>query len=412
MKIAIVHPSLAVRGGAEQVVLWLAEELSRRGYGVTIITTDFDARLYGPREGRPYAILTLPLGGYTYDPVQYLRAGWALRGVLEGFDCVNPHNFPAYVWVAVARALNPRIARTLWFCEEPVRWFYPQVCNRHMLELRRRKGEGVDRWPRWPRWRRTVSNFRQRLRNWRWGLARVMDRWAVRRLDRVLANSAFIAGQVQAIFGVPARPCLLGIPIHRFNGQGEVAQPLPPAPYVLTVTRLFPEKNVENILAALVVLREQGALPFRRYVIAGDGPLRSALETTAARWGLRDAVEFTGPVSDARLAALYRHASLVVYLPLDETFGLVFLEAALCKRAVLGPNHGGPTELIQHGVTGLQVDPLNPREIAQALVYSLSRPDLLRQYGEAGHQRTLQAFTFAHFVDRFEAEIRDLLRGR
>ncbi len=400
MKVAIVHPSLAVRGGAENVVMWLAHELHRRGHSVSVVTTDYDEGLYGPRNALSFQVLTFPLGGYTLDPTAFLRAGWRLRHVLAGFDWINPHNFPAYIWAYVARIANPRLGPIVWFCEEPVRGFYPEVCNPHVLALQRRNGVSAD--PR-PRWRRRVSE----LRNWRWELARVMDRCIVPRLRGVVANSEFIASEVRQIFGVPAAACHLGIPEDRFTHLAD--GPPSEGPYLFTVSRLFPEKNLTTILAAVQLLRERGALPFRRYLIAGDGPLRAPLEATARAWGLGDVVEFTGAVSDARLATLYRHAALIIYLPLDETFGLVFLEAALLRRPVLGPDHGGPAEIVRHGVTGLQVDPLDPERIAEAIVEAFRDPHRLAAWGEEGHRLTMREYTFRRFVDRFDAAVRPLV---
>ncbi len=383
--------------------MWLARELQHRGVGVTVITSDYDEQLYGPQDALPFRMLTLPLGGYAVDPAAFLRAGWKLRHVLADFDWINPHNFPAYVWAYLARVVNPRLPPIVWFCEEPVRWFYPEVCNPHVLELRRRSDPSADRRPGW---RRHASALWQRV-NWRWHLARVMDRWTVPRLNGVVANSAFIAAEVRQIFGVPAATCHLGIPEERFTHLGD--GPTPEGPYLLMVSRLFPEKNVETVLAAVRLLRARGPLPFRRCVIAGDGPLRTPLESTARRWGLGDVVEFAGLVSDARLATLYRHAALVVYLPLDETFGLVFLEAALYRRPVLGPNHGGPAEIVRHNVTGLQVDPLDPERVAGAIGEAFRDPRRLAAWGEEGYRLMMQEYTFRNFVDRFDAAVRPMI---
>lgn len=404
MNMALVHPSLAVRGGAEHVVLWLADELHRRGHRVTVITSDFDPALYGSPRARPYSLVILPLGGYNADPAMILRAGWLLRRVLSEFDWVNPHNFPAYIWTHLARLANPEIGPIVWFCEEPVRWFYPEVCNSHFLELRRRTA-GRDHGPSWRRW---ASAARARIHNPRWELARVLDRWTVPRLDGIVANSEFIAGQIRQIFGRDAFASHLGIPLHRFNSPHEDIPPVE-GPYLLTVSRLYPEKNLATVLAALRLLKTRGPLPFRRFVIVGDGPLRPELEGTARAWGLEDVVAFAGSVSDAALAAFYRHTELVVYLPLDETFGLVFLEAALHRKAVLGPNHGGPAEIISHGVTGLQVDPLDPEAIADAVEEALRDPHRRDAWGEEGYRLAMRRYTVDRFVDRFEEAVRRIL---
>lgn len=95
MRIAIVHPSLAVKGGAESVVIWFVEELARRGHEVTVFTSDYDDVFFGAPATKPFSIVIQDLGGYEINPLKFIRAGWRLRHQLAGFDWVNPHNFPA-----------------------------------------------------------------------------------------------------------------------------------------------------------------------------------------------------------------------------------------------------------------------------------------------------------------------------
>lgn len=398
MRIAIVHPSLATKGGAENVVMWLAAELARRDHAVTVFTTDYDEQFYGRPADRRFAIELLDLGGYTYDPIRFVQAGWRLRHKLAAFDCVNPHNFPAYVWARIARAVNPRVGPIVWFCEEPVRWFYPEVSNPHVLRM----------FPREEPVRTRSAAALHRLwywrREWKWEMARRFDRWAVPGIDLVLANSEFIAGQVRTIFGVDARPCLLGVPLRRF-ATDTAAKTFAPATYALTVSRLFPEKNVGTILRAIRLLLDKGPLPFDRYIVAGDGPMRQTLEAQARDLGIGDAVEFAGFVSEAELARLYQGASLVIYLPLDETYGLVFPEAAFFRKAVIGPNHGGPSEIVRHGVTGFQVDPTDTAAVAATIESCFREPGLLSRLGNAAHAYATAELSFPRFVDRFEAEL-------
>lgn len=408
MKIAIVHPSLSTKGGAENVVVWLADELARRGHAVTVFTTDYDEQFYGGRSDRRFVIETLDLGGYAYNPIRFVQAGWRLRKKLTAFDCINPHNFPAYVWARIARAVNPRVGPIVWFCEEPVRWFYPEVSNPHVLQMFPRQE------PARARARGALRGMRNWRRKWTWEVARRLDRWAVPGIDLILANSEFIAGQVRTIFGVDARPCLLGVPLRRFTPNTAATKTGPPrVTYALTVSRLFPEKNVGTILRAIRLLLDRGPLPFDRYIVAGDGPMRPALEEQAVGLGIAQVVEFAGFVSEAELARLYQDASLVIYLPLDETYGLVFPEAAFFRKAVIGPNHGGPSEIVRHGVTGFQVDPTDPAAVAATIESCFREPGLLGRLGDAAYAYATAELSFHRFVDRFEAELdRQFRTGR
>ncbi len=400
MRVAIVHPSLNMRGGAERVVVWLAEELVRRGHAVTVFTSAYDEGFYGPPAGHLFRLIVLDLGGYDIDPVKFIAAGWRLRNSLTGFDWINPHNFPAYHWVYWARRFNPRIGPVVWFCEEPVRRFYPEVCNPHLLNLERRT-------PTSPSRRLHVAaQIRARLGGLRRTVARAMDLRVVPRLDRILANSEFIASQVRTIFRVPAHACLLGVPAVPRTPRAGHRSSLIAKPYMLTVSRLHPEKNIGAVLEAIQFLKTQGKLPFARYVVAGEGPLKDALAQRVGDLGIADTVEFLGFVSDEDLADLYQHAALVIYVPFDETYGLVFPEAAFWRKAVIGPDHGGPAEIIRHGETGLQVDATDPRAIADSIAMCMRDAELRARLGNAAYEYATAELTFSRFVDRFELCLR------
>ncbi len=103
-------------------------------------------------------------------------------------------------------------------------------------------------------------------------------------------------------------------------------------------------------------------------VIAGDGDDRPRLEALAATLGVADRVLFTGFVSEASLAELYARAAIFVMPSRGEGFGLVYLEAMRAARPCIGARASAAAEIIADGATGLLVDPLDPDDIAGALV--------------------------------------------
>jgi alpha-1,6-mannosyltransferase len=102
---------------------------------------------------------------------------------------------------------------------------------------------------------------------------------------------------------------------------------------LLYVGRLAHEKNVKTLLGAFEILNSANAGRFHLLVV-GDGPLRDQL---------RDLSRSTKAVSWLRyisaqdeLAAVYRSADLFVHPSVQETFGLVALEAQACGTPVVG----------------------------------------------------------------------------
>jgi glycosyltransferase involved in cell wall biosynthesis len=101
--------------------------------------------------------------------------------------------------------------------------------------------------------------------------------------------------------------------------------------------------------------------------IVGTGPVQAALEALRASLSLGESVRFHGFLSDDELGRLAGRADVFACLPFDEPFGLIFPEAIARGLLVVGPDHGGPVEILDGGRLGELADPLSPESIAEAL---------------------------------------------
>lgn len=114
------------------------------------------------------------------------------------------------------------------------------------------------------------------------------------------------------------------------------------------VGRLAPEKQIERLL-------EVADLPDVKLLIVGDGPERARLEKLFAPFNSY----FAGFQTGIALANHYAAIDIFVHCGTEETFGQTIQEAKASGLAVVAPDRGGPKYLIEHGVTGLLVDPEN-----------------------------------------------------
>ena len=171
-------------------------------------------------------------------------------------------------------------------------------------------------------------------------------------------------------------------------------RPGPPGDYMLSVGRLEATKRVDLIVRALA---RAGVSP--RLVVAGDGPLRSRLEEEAAAAGLASRVTFVGAVGEDALADLYAGALAVVFPPFDEDYGYVTLEAFLARKPVITTSDaGGPLEFVDHGVTGLVVDPTEDA-LGAAIARLQGDRRLAQTLGDAGYERA-RAISWDGVVER------------
>lgn len=99
-------------------------------------------------------------------------------------------------------------------------------------------------------------------------------------------------------------------------------------PVVLMVSALIPTKRVE--LGIEVVSRIPGA----HLVVAGDGPLRQAIELKASN--LLPGRFTRLSMAAAQMPSAYRSADVFLHLSKDESFGNVFIEALACGLPIVG----------------------------------------------------------------------------
>jgi glycosyltransferase involved in cell wall biosynthesis len=118
--------------------------------------------------------------------------------------------------------------------------------------------------------------------------------------------------------------------------------------------------------------------------------------------GISDTVQFLGSVPHENIWKLYEDADFIVHIPLDEPFGLVPIEAALSKKPSIVSDHGGPSEIVANGITGLHVDALNPDDIAEKMDSLIKQPEYARKMGEAAYSRALKNMTWDIFMNKFE----------
>jgi glycosyltransferase involved in cell wall biosynthesis len=100
-----------------------------------------------------------------------------------------------------------------------------------------------------------------------------------------------------------------------------------------------------------------------RFVVTGRGPAEAELRRLADGLGIR--AEFTGFVTEERLAQLYREASLLIMPSEFETQGLVAVEAMASGTPVVARRHGAFASLVEDGANGASFD--TPEEGAEAI---------------------------------------------
>lgn len=275
-----------------------------------------------------------------------------------------------------------------------------------------------------------------------------VEQWSMTFADAIAVNSAFTKSIVSQTWPVLAQkkdlqvvyPCIDTTVAAttttrkegRQGGKDKEAEEVEPLPWkktglVLSINRFERKKDVALALRAFARLpaaRRGGA----RLVVAGGYDARVAenvayhaeLGRLAEALGLRSAtartvvsalhlpadvaVVFLLSVPHALKELLLCSATLLVYTPQNEHFGIVPLEAMLRGVPVLAADSGGPRETVVDGVTGWLRDPANVGEWSEVIgrVLNDMSADELERMGRAGRERVKERFAEEHMAERLE----------
>jgi glycosyltransferase involved in cell wall biosynthesis/GT2 family glycosyltransferase len=169
--------------------------------------------------------------------------------------------------------------------------------------------------------------------------------------------------------------------------------------HLLFVGRLESRKGIDVVLkSAPGILRE---FPDVILDIVGDDTIPRPDGTTykeeflklPIEQDLRERIIFHGRVEEDDLRAFYRDCDIFVAPSRYESFGLVFLEAMMFGKPVIGCDAGGGPEVVTQGKTGLLVAPGDDEGLGQALRTLLSDPALCKAMGKAARSDYELRFT-------------------
>ena len=234
----------------------------------------------------------------------------------------------------------------------------------------------------------------------------LVQRFVWKRVDQLLSVSSRLAESLVREVGIePERIHTIrnGVDLSRFGrvarGDARRSLGLDDQSVVLgTVGRLVEVKDHSTLLRAFALVARE----CRRAVLllAGEGPLGTALEAQARELDIADRVRFLGHRPDVErvLAAL----DVFVLSSLSEGMSNTILEAMASGVAVVATAVGGADELVVEGVTGLLVPRRDPEAMAAAML-SITTDDVVRRrMAIAGYERAQAEFALQRMVMEYE----------
>jgi len=166
--------------------------------------------------------------------------------------------------------------------------------------------------------------------------------------------------------------------------------------HILGVGSLLPVKRWDRLLEAVLKLKSAGYDCLLK--IAGEGPLRGALEHQTRDLGLTDRVMFMGQVDD--ISNLFSKTTFLVHTSDIEGCPNVVMEAMACGRPVVATNAGDVPFLVEDGKTGFVVRRGDTNMLADRMMRLIADRHLCKRMGESGRAKAQREFGTDLLVSR------------
>lgn len=330
-KIAIVADWLTNMGGAEEVVLALAEAFP----GAPIYTST-----YIPEKMPRFKTLTvrttwlqnLPMGlaaAHKFIPMLRVQAFQKLD--LSDYDIIISSSSAEAKQVKKTRPDQIHIC----YCHTPVRYYWS-----HTKQYLKDPGFGIFNWPA----RIGLSIMLPWLKK--------ADYNAAQKVDLFIANSTETQARILKYYKRKSTVINPPVDVGRFTPARERGN------YYVTTGRQVPYKRHDLAVAACTKL----GLPLK---VIGNGPEHQKLVAIAG-----PTIEFLtdrfGDASDANLEKALNHAKGYIYCG-EEDFGIVLVEALAAGAPVIAYGKGGAGDIVENGVSGVLFSKQTVQAVAAAI---------------------------------------------
>lgn len=170
---------------------------------------------------------------------------------------------------------------------------------------------------------------------------------------------------------------------------------------LVTVSRLHAQKRVTLLVKLFAKLIEEGFLASLE--IVGDGPDRAEIEHIVKEKGLEGCVRLKGWVGRADLASILCDADCFVTLSQYEGMSNSMLEAMASSLPVVASRIPAHAELIQDGVNGVFVDPVELASFRDAIDFVGTSRERSARMGAASRRLILAKFRWQEIAQDYVA---------
>ncbi len=237
----------------------------------------------------------------------------------------------------------------------------------------------------------------------------------IRTTDLILANSSFTKNKVINKYQDISKKVKILNPgvwpntLSKIKGKAKVVKKNRMT--ILTVGRLVPKKGIDDLITAFATVIKKH--PKINLKIIGQGPERVKLDLLVKKLNVSNNILFVGAKHKNEIYDEMMQCDLFI-LPSKnvdgdvETFGIVYLEAGACGKAVIGTRQGGVPDAIAEGISGVLVEPGNITQLTNEMIKLIENKKMRIKMGINGKKRVEEEFTWYKIAKVLEDHLKSI----
>jgi len=172
--------------------------------------------------------------------------------------------------------------------------------------------------------------------------------------------------------------------------------------YILSVTRMVSAKRPMMIAESMKYVKNKNI----KMMFVGEGPFEEKIKKIAEK---QKNIIMKGLVSEEELINLYANCLGAIYIPINEDYGYVPIEAGVSGKATIGVNEGGLKETIVDGKTGFLIDNITPQKVAEKIDILANNKNLAIKMGKAAKKHCVK-FHLENTLDVLDNAIEEVMK--
>ena len=377
-RVCFVSPEYwPLSGGTGAYVYYLSNELMKNGYKIYVVTGSDQTLDIKVNEQLKVFFLKIPKA-----PVikSFMLAASSYRKLNSVRERVNVDITHANLPLTPNFAVPPNFGKTL-------------VCTVHSTwkgEAQAIRGEPYSR----------LNANEKFMVSFNWFL-RIFEEKMLERANKIIAVSHFTKRELLEYYKVPEKKIRVihnGVDVNKFKPAKDKRKIKEELGFkaddlaIVSVGRLYARKGLFTLIESMpaVVKRFKNA----KFIISGKGQSDEMrkLINYADRIGVKDSIIFTGYYPDKKLPKLYQAADVFAFSTFYEHHPFAVLEALSTGLPVVTTRVGGIPETIESGKNGFLVEPFNPKQFADRILYLLEHPAEASEMGSLARKTILERF--------------------